>query len=274
MKRISYILTLIAVVILSSCEPQMDKAPELGSKPTGDFSIDNTDPNHIKLEATYENAFIVAWDLGNGMKAQGATVDAYYPFSGTYTIQCILDGKAGQTLIEKQLTVTKTDPELAQKPGIKELTNEGVGRTWVFYHDNPDMDGAYFYMTANYDWDEFWWDPVADDCCSTPEISEDSIRFDLDGAFNYTVYHNGEATKGTFIYNDEDKTLQLADANLPYFEINQEEELLNPDAFATGLFKVHTLQDDQLWLWQDQTSDDYDYGWMWVFIPSNSSGSD
>ncbi|NPA36762.1 MAG: hypothetical protein GXO47_07925 [Chlorobi bacterium] len=272
MKQLTYILTLIAATLLSSCEPQMDQAPDLGPSPSGEVSINDAaqGENYKILTVNAQNAFMYTWDLGNGLKAHGETVESYYPFSGSYTIKCTISGKAGSVTVEKNITINRTDPDLASMPGIKELTNSGAGRTWVFYHDNPDPDGAFFYMTANYDWEEFWWDPVADDCCRTPEIANDSIRFDLNGAFNYTVYHNGEANKGTFLYNEENGTLQLVDANLPYFEINEEEGLLNQDAFATGLFMINMLNDTQLRLWQDQTSDDYDYGWMWVFTPAQT----
>ena len=261
MKRISYILSMIAVVILSSCEPQMDNAPGLGPIPKGDFTVDTTNPNYIVFEASATNAFMYNWNFGNGLTSQQQKDTIYYPFEGEYTVVLTLSGSGGSTKITKQVSVTQTDPEVGQLPGLKELTGEGAGKTWEY---NP-VDPGYCYMTANYDWEEFWWNPYEDD--PSPE-RDAKMRFDLDGGYNYTyIAPDGTETHGTFILNMDKMTLKIIDAQIP----DQYEENCDPDVTSSGLYQVKILKDHSLFLWQDQSAanpDDFDYGWAWKFKES------
>ncbi len=262
------IITFIAALILNACNPVYDPAPNIGNPPTAKIKIvGQVDPNHIILTAETDNGFIYYWDFGTGVTSTQQTDTAYYPFAKDYTVKLIVSGKGGTAVDSTTITITQNDPAIGTLPGIKELTNQGQGRTWVFAKDNCDPAGSFFYMTAGYDWTEFWWDPVPDNCCNTAEVADDSIRFDLEGDFNYTLYHNGEETKGTFVYDDDAKTIKLINANLPYCAQNG--GLLNPDAINTGLYEVKALNDTILKLWQNQAiSGDYSYGWTWVFKPS------
>jgi len=261
MKRISYILTLIAVVILSSCEPQMDKAPGLGVKPTGDFSIDASNPNYIVFEASSDDAFLYNWTFGNGIISQSKKDTVYYPFKGDYNVVLTLSGNGGSTQISKTVTITTNDPQVGQKPGLKELTGEGLGKTWEY----NEVDPGYCYMTANYDWEEFWWNPYEDD--ASPE-RDATMYFDLDGGYNYTyIDPDGNETKGSFILDMNKMTLKIIGAQIP----DQYEENCDPDVTKTGVYQVKILKDHSLFLWQDQSAlnpDDFDYGWAWKFKES------
>ena len=273
MKKIAYIILGLVAVFTVSCEPQYDKAPEIGPRPTVAFTIDNSNPNTLILTAESDNGFMYTWDLGNGEKKQGETVSAYFPFSGEYTITCIASGKGGESSISKTVTIAETDPELAEKPGFKELTGSGKGKIWEYdVPDFPTTDGdpGYCYMTANYDWEEFWWNPYNDDYGTvTPDFGA-TMKFDLNGGYNYTfIDADGNETKGTFLLDTDNMTLKIIGAPIP----DQYEENCDPEVNATGIYQVKILDDDSLFLWQDQSifnPDDYDYGWAWVFRPKSS----
>lgn len=270
MKKITYILAVIVAVVMYACEPQKDVAPDVGPAPTGSFSIDNSDPNNVILTADATDAFLYTWDLGNGAKAEGEQVKAYYPFKGDYKITCTISGKGGALVSEKTLSVSVTDPAIAQKPGFKELTDGGAGKTWVYaVPADPTTadDPGYCYMTANYDWEEFWWNPYnTDEATETPDFNA-KMKFDLDGGYNYTfIATDGTETAGTFLLNMDDMTIQFNDAPIP----DQNEENCDPDVTASGIYEVKILEDGHLYLWQDQSllnPDDFDYGWAWEFKP-------
>ncbi len=270
MKKITYIIIALIAVVFTSCDPQYDKAPEIGARPDIDFTIDDTDPNTIILNAVSDNGFMFNWDLGNGEKKQGKTISAYYPFAGEYTITCVVSGKGGETKTVKTVTIAKTDPEIAEKPGFKELTNGGHGKIWKYFTpDDPTTadDPGYCFMTANYDWEEFWWNPYNDDEeTETPDYGA-KMKFDLDGGYNYTyIDPDGNETKGTFLLDMDQMTLTIVNAPFP----DQYEENCDPEVTASGVYQVKILEDDSLYLWQDQSAinpDDYDYGWAWVFQP-------
>ncbi len=269
MKKIFY--TLLTVVLAGSfaCSPQLDEFPDIGSAPVGDFAVDNSDPNNIILTVDATNAFLYTWDLGNGAKAEGDVVEVYYPFKGNYTITCTISGKGGAIISTKEVIVSATDPAIANKPGFKELTDAGIGRTWMYDFKDVGNDGEpdYLYMTANYDWEEFWWNPYSSDYGHPSPGFFDKMKFDLDGGYNYTfIEEDGTETKGTFLLDMTNMTLQIVDAEIP----DQQEENCDPDMTATGLYQVKILSDNSLYLWQDQSflnPDDFDYGWAWEFKP-------
>ncbi len=269
MKKIIYLLIAVVFVFNYGCEPQKDVAPDIGNAPSGDFTIDQLDPNNVVLTVNATDAFLYTWDLGNGEKAEGQKVNAYYPFKGEYTITCTISGKGGATIVKKNLSVSSTDPEIAQKPGFKELTGSGAGKIWVYDYKGAANDGEpdYLYMTANYDWEEFWWNPYSADYGHPSPDFYTKMKFDLDGGYNYTlILEDGSEIKGSFLLDMEKMTLQIIDSHIPDYN----EENCDPDVTATGIYEVKILEDGHLFLWQDQSAinpDDYDYGWAWEFKP-------
>jgi PKD repeat protein len=263
MKKIIFILIGIIAVFTTACDPQYDDAPNIGDVPTIDFSINDADPNTIIFNAISDNGFMYNWDLGNGEKKEGKTIAAYYPFAGNYTVTCVASGKGGENIISKEITVTITDPAIAEKPGFKELTNSGLGRVWAYTVPDGFTDAdtpGYCYMTADYDWEEFWWNPYNDDEGTESPDHNATMKFDLNGGYNYTfIDADGTEMPGTFLLDMENMTLTIVDAPYP----DQYEENLNPDVAATGIYEVKILDDGTLYLWQNQL--DWGYGWSWVF---------
>ncbi|PCH52841.1 MAG: hypothetical protein COC22_03505 [Flavobacteriaceae bacterium] len=257
MKKISYLLIVVTMLIVSSCEPQMDDIPSIGEPPVGDFTIDNTDSNNLIFNAP--EGYLYSWDFnGAAPSSNQQSVTVNYPFAGDYEVKLTLSGKGGSTIINKVVSVTTNDPAVGQKPVLKELTGSGFGKTWVY--DTTNQDG-YFYMTANYDWEEFWWQPADDG--DIPAGVNSELTFDLQGGFNYSLVDNSSGSEmiGNFILDAENMTITFLNSNLPDFE----DENLNPDRFDNNVYQIKILTDGSLLLWQDQQNDDY--AWAWRFKP-------
>ena len=271
MKKIAYLIIGIVAVFAISCDPQYDDAPDIGGLPTPDFIIDDTDPNNIILKGSSPDGFLYNWDLGNGATKQGEIVSAYYPFAGDYTVTCTVSGKGGHSTVSKTVSVSSTDPELVNKPVLKELTGAGAGKTWVYYTDRAGWDegsdpyppGAYCFMVANYDWEEYWWNPYEEEGVDTPGVLNE-MRFDLNGDYNYTYFSKDgvDGEEGKFLIDTEAMTIHIANPWIPDYD----EENLNPEKAATGDYIIKSITDDELILYQDQ-GDDYGYGWIWIFKP-------
>ena len=287
MKKISYIISALAFLFLYACEPQKDVAPDLGSAPSGDFTIDNSDPNYIVFTYTGEDAFLYSWNFGDFQSTVELSnkVTHYFPFAGDYKVICNISGKGGSKTIEKTVNVpTENLTGLVNAPIFKELTNAGEGRTWVYatdYSGEHHLDWitypAYWFMTdaVNDDdginWTKAWWDPYGDEGISTPGVLNE-MKFDLDGAANYTFYEtgSGQGLHGAFSISPSDSILTIFNAHIPDYNTLDPwgEPLLDPEVVATNQYKIVFISDDELILWQDQTAknpDNFDYGWCWVF---------
>ena len=253
MKKLLYILTAIAAVFMYACEPQMDVAPDIGAAPTGDITIDNSDPNNIKLSAPA--GYLYRWEFfGAAPTSHLQTVTVNYPFVGDYKVKLVLSGKGGATDIEKTINITTHDPAVGQKPVLKELTGGGAGKTWVYADDNPDGQG-YCYMVANYDWDEFWWFPYEGGDGPSPDFDGELI-FDLNGGYNFKGVDGNSAS---FILDEENMIITFVGDNI----LDWDEANCNPDATSTGIYTIKSITDDELVLWQFQDNNDYD--WIWRF---------
>ncbi len=272
MKNILYIFLL--GIFFASCEPADMEIPELGEKSTGDFTITASSVDgtyNFDFAATGQNAFMYNWDFNNGFTNQGASTSSYFPFKNTYTVACTISGKAGSIKVEKTITIDVTDPKISQRPIIKELTATGAGQTWVYATDYPGtafLDWmtfpAYCFMTDALDddsgiaWTKPWWNPYGDE--ATPDATGE-MAFDLNGGYNFTGV---DGNQGSFILDAEKMTIQFKDANI----LDWDEGNCDPDVTATGIYQIISITDNELILWQNQTTknpDDFDYGWTWIF---------
>ncbi len=250
-----------AVMFLSACDP-IEKREELGAR-LSPSELNIT----VQSSSQGSNGIIVSnntpgvsgtWFYTGGGYSfkQKDTIALPYPGEHTIIFRATTDGGIVEKSVKVQ--VAKLDYYV---PGYSELTN-GDTKTWVY---DDAYENGYCYMTANYDWEEFWWNPYEDD--PTPDFGA-KMKFDLEGgSLNYTLIEaDGTETKGSFVLNMNDMTLQIIDSHIP----DQNEENCDPDVTATGIYEIKILEDGQLLLWQDQSAinpDDYDYGWAWVFKP-------
>ena len=129
------ILFVFATAALSSCKKVR---PELGEPPSQQdaaFVATPSDSNANIIELTANNQNLgCRWDFGNGMKGEGPSVSAIYPYAGTYTITLTVFNKGGSRSSTQQVVIAQTDLTLLDNPFYNKLTGGANGpgyKTWV-----------------------------------------------------------------------------------------------------------------------------------------------
>jgi len=274
MKKILFIVAGVMLILAYSCNPQEDSIGEIGPAPSnGKITVDASNPYSPVFTASADHGFVFHWDLGNNQTANGQKVSAYYPFSGVYNIVCTISGAGGQNIIATTtFKVDNTDPNISSKPGWKELTGSGAGKTWVYNTvvTGDDHYPDYCFQTYNdttYDYGDGsrCWEPKNGwgQCVGiTPDINGE-MDFDLVNGINYTYHHvaGDEGVKGTFILDWENRTLTVVNPYILDYNI----ECTEPSITVTGVYNIMRLTDDEMILWQKQTDIEWGTGWAWSF---------
>ena len=269
MKKLIYITSLIAIAFFSACSPNIEVRDLPSQLPKKDVIVDKSDPNQPILSVDDETVFTANWDFGGGILLQGKEVKGFFPLQGDYKYTLTAMNGAGSTTTEGVVNVASSNPSMVYDiPEYAALVGaEGDGgKYWVFDQSAPGGDVSF--MTADYDWDEFWWNPYGgEDGANLPDYMNE-IKFDLEGAFNYTRDESKgvELEKGNFVLNLNEMTLQFVGANIP----NYNDENLSGDITSTGVYKIKTINEFELVLWQNDATNGY--GWTWKFKARDISG--
>ena len=267
MKKLRYLTFVLVAMVAFACSPDVELREHPGSLPITDINIDDADPNQPILTTADETVFEAVWDFGDYGSFQGIQMQGFFPLKGTYSYTLTVVNGAGSAASEGVVDVPISNPDLVY--GIKEYAwlagNKGEGgKYWVWDQDKPGGDVSY--MTADYDWSEFWWNPYAgEDGGSLPGVLNE-IKFDLVGGFNFTRYESKDVVgdEGSFQLDLDNMTIKFAGANIPNFD----DENLDPAVTSTGLYKIQVLSEYELLLWQDHGPNNggaNDYGWAWKF---------
>ena len=123
--------------------------PQLGNPPTlaeaaFTYSVSSTSANVLDLTANSQN-YQCLWDFGNGVKAQGATATASYPYAGTYTIKLTVFNKGGSRSTTQDVVIAQDDLGLLNNPIYTFLTGGASGpgfKTWVIDSNNAGHFGV------------------------------------------------------------------------------------------------------------------------------------
>lgn len=136
--KIKMAVFLASLLLITACEPQMQDKPEIGAEPTAEqleFTItDGSDDFHVVLTNTSSLTGIAHWDLGNGSRATGPTVEAKYSLEGDYDIKMTLVTKGGTASVSKTYTQPETDFSIFTDPVYVNLSggqDDADGVTWV-----------------------------------------------------------------------------------------------------------------------------------------------
>lgn len=262
MKNIKYITVLLALALFSACSPNIE-VRDLGTElPKTEISVDDTDPNQPVLTVTDPSVFNATWDFGGGVLLQGKQVKGFFPLEGYYKYTLTAMNGLGSTETIDSVHVSKSNPDMVYD--IEEYAwlvgDKGDGgKVWIWDQEAPG--GHVSYMTADYDWDEFWWNPYeGDDGANLADLTNE-IKFDLEGAFNFTRYSSKdvEAEKGNFVLNINEMILSISGAHIP----NWNEPNLDDAIKSTGEYKIQVLNKYEILLWQKD--DVSGYGWAWKF---------
>ena len=197
------------------------------------------------------------WDYNLG-KAIDYEVEFIYPIPGTSTFTFV--GTLGAEFFTKTIEVQIDQLDNALDQDWYDLVSEDTagGKTWVF-DGGPSSDGRmWWYMSPPDDpsqWGSAWWN-AAGDCCP-PADAAGRMKFDLDGAANFTYYNGPDAGPqvGSFVLDVANQTLKINNANILGAEQG------NPD----GLYTIVSLTEDQMILYVPNNAGGT--GWTWIFRP-------
>ncbi|MGF1635736.1 MAG: hypothetical protein ACFCUU_01585 [Cyclobacteriaceae bacterium] len=175
--------TLVAAIMLFSCDPQEDPKPNIGEMPTAedvsfDFQYDAENPNIVNFTNT-SPGFKFIWDLGNGQVREGNTVRGEYPLQGEYMVKLTILTRSGQASNSRMVNIAETNPLMLDDPDLNLITG-GVdalgGKTWVIDQEFAGHMG----VGPSGGTTPEWWQAAPGDKAGTG-LYDDEYTFDLDG---------------------------------------------------------------------------------------------
>lgn len=185
MKKINYIMLLLATALLFACDPIEDRDEVSGSVDPNDIDISVTvDGNNITME-NRTPGIIPYWDYGTGFSNQNK-LTILQPFAGEHTIKFTAYGVGLKgTTVERKVTIEKNDLDYFNSPeSWNLLTGNGTGKTWVwdFSKKNPYGNGSEMMTGVE------WWGP-GQASMEADGSAYDEMTFDLNGAANFKLTH-------------------------------------------------------------------------------------
>ncbi len=175
MKYLSILL--FACLTIVACKPTDLEKTDIGEPPVASFTIAaGSDANHFMLTNTTAETFITQWDLGNGLRGEGASFEAYYPYAGTYAITMTTFNKGGYSRTTQNVVVANDDPN-ACNGALALLTNCG-SKTWRL-DPNP---GA---LHVGPDLVQVWWANSAADVITRACLFNDTYTFNVNGTVDF-----------------------------------------------------------------------------------------
>lgn len=126
---------LLPVLFVWSCIEEYRLDAEAPTAQDAGFSfIPTAESDNILNFVGDGDFFLMVWDLGNGVRAEGRRVTGFYPLAGTYTVTLTVYGRGGSSSSSQDIIIEETDPTLLDRPVFNMLTG-GVdavdGKTWV-----------------------------------------------------------------------------------------------------------------------------------------------
>jgi hypothetical protein len=175
------------------CQPVETDKPSIGAAPTPEqlhFVIaPGSDDFHFKVINTSDVKGIANWNLGNGSKAVGDTVVAYFPLAQSYTVKLTLYTSGGTATISQDFAQTKTDYTYFEDPLLIALcggTEAVNGKTWVL----DSLEAGHLGVGPADAVAPTWWSANPLDKTGF-FIYDDEFNFNLVG-FSYSVNTHGK----------------------------------------------------------------------------------
>lgn len=249
----------VLLVLFTACDPILDRdelenvTDVAGVELIATQSTDGGNQIELSLGTKGITGY---WDYNLG-RAFTDKIQFVYPIPGTATFT--FHGTLGAEFFEKSIEVQidALDHALDQDWYDLVSTETATGKTWVF--DGVGGDGGmWWYMSPPDDptqWTTAWWN-AAGTCCP-PVDAAGKMKFDLNGAANFSYYASADATPtmGTFVLDVANQTLQVNGANI----LGAEE----PRGNADGLYQIIALTEDQMILYVPTNGGGT--GWTWIF---------
>lgn len=214
--RISVFIFLILALLSCRKDPVMGPAPTAADAQFS-YVVSATSDNIIEFTAGSEDKQYL-WDLGNGIKKQGASVTGEYPYAGTYIVKLTVFGEGGSLSSTQTVTIDQDDLTLLNNPFYNMLTGGVSGPGFKVWHVDsaatahlgvgPDPESAAGPTPE-------WWasNPNEKPGCG---LYDDRYVFHLN-AFKFDMVNNGDV----YIHNTLSSTfpgsfMNLFDYTAPY----------------------------------------------------------
>ena len=265
--KINKILNLIIVSMLLftvSCEPIVDSEDLTNTTNVEGVELValQSTPGGNGITLQMKTPGVTGWWDFNIGRAYSDEASFNYPIPGmqTFTFTGTLGAEFFTKTIDVQIDVL--DQPLEQDWYDLVGTDTSAGKTWVF--DGTPGNGLFWYMCAPGDyannWASLWWN--AGDCCCADAFGK--MKFDLDGAANYTYYSDAGATgqAGGFALDVPNQVLDFVGAPI----LGGQDGLRLP---ADGVYHIISLTEDELIISTSLTVGG-DSGWTWIFKPEGN----
>jgi len=260
--KIGSLFIVSIVLFFSSCEPEVDEQSLENTTNVENVNLvasqGTAGGNEITLEMTTPGV-TGYWDYNLG-KALTNRTTFIYPIPGTATFTYV--GTLGAEFFTKTIEVEVEQLDNPINQDWYDLVGDDIaaGKTWVFDGGPAPDGGMWWFMSPPNDKDaafSAWWN-AAGDCCP-PVDAAGKMKFDLDGAANYTYYANesAEGQLGSFVLDVANQKLIINNGNI----LGAEQPRGNPD----GVYDIVSLTADELVLYVPNNADGT--GWTWVFRP-------
>ncbi|HKK62805.1 MAG TPA: hypothetical protein VJ951_09600 [Bacteroidales bacterium] len=185
----------LAIILVTACEPQVIDEYELGVAPTADqLSFTMTQDADDEFKYVFENTTSIvgvpSWNLG-GTKKTGEKVSQRFPLPGEYEITLTYATQGGAASISKTVTTDKTDYAFLESEELSMISG-GVdaidGKTWVLDSLSAGHLGVGPVGSAGLD----WWSaaPLAKQPVGV--LYDDKMTFKLVG-FDFIYENHGES---------------------------------------------------------------------------------
>ena len=256
----------VGLLVLAGCNPIVDR-DELVNVITADnvelVASQSTDGGNLITLEMRSPGVTGYWDYNLG-KALTNRFEFIYPIPGTATFTYV--GTLGAEFFEKtiQVQVDQLDHALDQDWYDLVSENTAEGKTWVF-NGSPGDGGLWWFMSPPDNPDGYlsvWWN--AGGSGDMPPIDANGkMKFDLDGAANYTYFAgpDAEGEEGTFVLDIANRILTVNGPNIlgggstPGYDIGS----------PSGTYRIISLTEDELILYVPWNS--WETGWTWIFRP-------
>jgi PKD repeat protein len=125
---------ILSSLLLFACQ----KDHQLGDGPTYadaqfTYTVSSNSANIIEFSASNPDIQCM-WDLGNGVKKQGANVTGEYPYAGTYTVKLTVFAKGGSKSSTQSIVIGQDDLSLLNNPFYNKLTGGVSGPGYKVWH--------------------------------------------------------------------------------------------------------------------------------------------
>lgn len=265
LRNIFSLLVVLMLLTLTACEPIEERAELSNNYKLEDIKLEvvQATKGGNKLSIQMNTPGVTGyWDYIVDKKYSDR-VEVVFPFTGKHTFTyhittpyIVNNSPGNREYLQKTVEVQIDQLDEALADTYYKLIGDNLeGKTWVF--DKVTTDDKWWYMSSPDNYEELWWNAVAD--YVFPYDVDGKMVFDLDGGANYTHYEspNAEGVKTSFSFNADFTTITFNNQQI----LGRDDERVNP----SSSYRVIELSEDKMIL--HTSTNNGGTGWVWVFKP-------